>query len=161
MHEHLLEAQDISKRFGSVVALDQANLKVRRGEIHVLCGENGAGKSTLMNIISGVYPYGSYEGRFYFDGEECRFRTVRDSEAKGIAIIHQHFALISQLSIAENISLGNEVQRRGVIDWDATRAKALSLMAMVGLNENPDTLVRDITVAKRNWWRSARRFLGM
>jgi len=149
MHEHLLEAQDISKRFGSVVALDQANLKVRRGEIHVLCGENGAGKSTLMNIISGVYPYGSYEGRFYFDGEECRFRTVRDSEAKGIAIIHQHFALISQLSIAENISLGNEVQRRGVIDWDATRAKALSLMAMVGLNENPDTLVRDITVAKQ------------
>lgn len=149
MHEYLLEAKNITKRFGNVQALTNANLAVKPGEIHVLCGENGAGKSTLVNILSGVYPHGTYEGSFYLDGEECTFRNVKDSEAKNIAIIHQHLALIPMLTIAENIYLGSELQKWGVIDWDATRASAMELMKKVGLNENPNTLVRDISVAKQ------------
>lgn len=100
----ILETRGICKRFGNTIALKNIDLTVKRGEIHVLCGENGAGKSTLMNIISGVYPYGSYEGTFFLNGEECRFKSVRDSEAAQIAIIHQQLALIPGLSIAENIS---------------------------------------------------------
>ena len=98
----ILETRGICKRFGNTIALKNIDLTVKRGEIHVLCGENGAGKSTLMNIISGVYPYGSYEGTFFLNGEECRFKSVRDSEAAQIAIIHQQLALIPGLSIAEN-----------------------------------------------------------
>ena len=103
----ILETRGICKRFGNTIALKNIDLTVKRGEIHVLCGENGAGKSTLMNIISGVYPYGSYEGTFFLNGEECRFKSVRDSEAAQIAIIHQQLALIPGLSIAENIFAGN------------------------------------------------------
>lgn len=145
----ILKASGICKRFGNIVALKNVDLTVRRGEIHVLCGENGAGKSTLMNIISGVYPFGSYEGAFFLDGEECRFKSVRDSEAAHIAIIHQQLALIPGLSIAENIFAGNERAKRGVINWNETRARAKELMARVGLTEDPDTPVQDIGTGKQ------------
>ena len=115
MSDYILETKGIVKRFGNVTALKNIDLKVKRGEIHVLCGENGAGKSTLMNIISGVYPHGTYEGTFFYNGEECSFKSIRDSEEKNIVIIHQHLALIPPLSIAENIFMGNEQGRRGVI----------------------------------------------
>jgi len=81
--------KNITKLFPGVRALDNVNLQVQEGEIHALVGENGAGKSTLMNVLSGIYPYGSYEGSIYYKGEECKFKEINDSEAKGIVIIHQ------------------------------------------------------------------------
>ena len=147
--DYILETQNITKRFWNVVALKNVNFRVRRGEIHVLCGENGAGKSTLMNIISGVYHYGNYEGDFYFNGERCQFKSVNDSVEKGIAIIHQHLALVPLLTIAENIFLGNEQAKNGVIDWQSTKQRAKELMERVGLHESPDTKIKDIGVGKR------------
>jgi putative multiple sugar transport system ATP-binding protein len=123
---------------------------VRRGEIHAICGENGAGKSTLMKVLSGVYPYGDYTGDIIFDGEEVRFSSINASESKGIVIIHQELALITHLSIAENLFLGNE--RRGalgLIDWHRTNADARDLMARVGLRERPVTKIGHIGVGKQ------------
>ncbi len=94
MAEILLEMKNITKTFPGVKALDQVNLQVREGEIHALCGENGAGKSTLMNVLSGIYPYGSYEGEIIYDGKLCKYSNIKDSEKDGIVIIHQELALI-------------------------------------------------------------------
>ncbi|PAU67860.1 sugar ABC transporter ATP-binding protein [Bifidobacterium criceti] len=145
----ILTMNNIVKTFGPVKALSGVNLSVERGEIHAICGENGAGKSTLMNVLSGVYPYGSYSGTITFDGKECKYRTIKDSEADGIVIIHQELALSPFLSIAENIFIGNEQAKGGVIDWDETRAKAAQLLKRVGLPENPDTKIMDIGVGKQ------------
>ena len=106
--DHLLEMRGITKSFPGVVALSNVNLAVRGGEIHAVVGENGAGKSTLMKVLSGVYPQGTYDGQIRFAGEERHFRGIADSERLGISIIHQELALVPQLSIAENIFLGNE-----------------------------------------------------
>src|SRR3954466_13830869 len=119
----LLEMRGISKAFGGVKALDDVNFTVRQGEIHALVGENGAGKSTLMKVLSGVYPHGSYDGSILFEGEEVQFRSINDSEAKGIVIIHQELALVPFLSIAENIFLGNERSHRGIIDWNVANSE--------------------------------------
>jgi putative multiple sugar transport system ATP-binding protein len=139
----------ITKTFPGVVALDNVNLAVRDGEIHALVGENGAGKSTLMKVLSGVYPYGSYEGTIHFRGEECRFSGIADSERLGIIIIHQELALIPLLSIAENIFLGNERGKHGVIDWSETFDRTRELLAKVGLKENPKTRVTDLGLGKQ------------
>lgn len=149
MGGYLLEVKDVTKRFGPVVALDRVRFQVRPSEIHVLCGENGAGKSTLMNVLGGIYPSGTYEGEFVFEGEICHFKSIKDSEEKGIAFIHQELALIPTLSIAENIFMGNERKQKGVINWSNTREQAAALMAKVGLKENPDTLIRDIGVGRQ------------
>ena len=146
---YLLEVKNVSKSFGVVKALNRIDFNVRPNEIHALCGENGAGKSTLMNILSGVYPYGSYGGEVYYDGELCKFRNVRESENKNIAIIHQHLALFPALSIAENIFLGNENAKNSVIDWKLTIRRATELMERVGLHENPETKIRDLGVGKQ------------
>ena len=146
---YLLEVKNVSKSFGVVKALNRIDFNVRPNEIHALCGENGAGKSTLMNILSGVYPYGSYGGEVYYDGELCKFRNVRESEKKNIAIIHQHLALFPALSIAENIFLGNENAKNSVIDWKLTIRRAAELMERVGLHENPETKIRDLGVGKQ------------
>ncbi len=145
----VLEMHGITKSFPGVKALADVTLQVRAGEIHAICGENGAGKSTLMKVLSGVYPHGSYEGTILLEGQEVRFRDVKSSEAAGIVIIHQELALIPGLSITENIFLGNEPTRRGVIDWRFARTQALDLLARVGLREDPDTLVQDIGVGKQ------------
>jgi len=145
----ILEMNDITKEFPGVKALDQVNIQVRENEIHALCGENGAGKSTLMNVLSGIYPYGTYEGEICYQGKLCRFRNIKDSERIGIVIIHQELALVPYLSIAENMFLGNEQANAGVIDWDATYQKASEYMAMVGLHENPRSLIKDIGVGKQ------------
>jgi putative multiple sugar transport system ATP-binding protein len=139
----------ITKTFPGVKALQDVNLAVRRGEIHAICGENGAGKSTLMKVLSGVYPHGSYDGEIVFDSEPCRFSGIRDSERRGIVIIHQELALSPYLSIAENIFLGNERTRRGLIDWNRTNAEAAALLDRVGLRENPVTRAMDIGVGKQ------------
>ncbi|GAA2582405.1 sugar ABC transporter ATP-binding protein [Winogradskya consettensis] len=145
----ILRMQDITKTFPGVKALQDVTLDVRRGEIHAICGENGAGKSTLMKVLSGVYPHGSYDGEILFDGEPCRFAGIRDSEHKGIVIIHQELALAPNLSIAENIFLGNEQATRGLIDWNKTNAAAAELLRRVGLRENPTTQVVDLGVGKQ------------
>jgi putative multiple sugar transport system ATP-binding protein len=145
----ILDMRDITKTFPGVVALSHVNLSVRRGEIHAIVGENGAGKSTLMRVLSGVYPHGSYEGEIVFDGEPVRFSDIRDSEKRGIVIIHQELALSPYLSIAENIFLGNEQVRGGLIDWNRTNAEAAGLLARVGLPENPVTPVWALGVGKQ------------
>jgi len=145
----LLEMQDITKTFGNVVALDDVKLKVNHPEIHAIVGENGAGKSTLVKVLSGVYPYGTYEGEIVYKGNECYFKNIKDSEKEGIVIIHQELALISTLSIAENIFLGNEQADRGVIDWNKTHQKTIELLNRVGLSENPNTLVGNIGIGKQ------------
>ncbi len=149
MTDHILRMQGITKTFPGVKALQDVNLSVRRGEIHAICGENGAGKSTLMKVLSGVYPHGTYDGEISFDGEVCEFAGIRDSEHRGIVIIHQELALCPQLSIAENIFLGNEQTTRGLIDWNHTNHEAGQLLRRVGLRENPVTPVSDIGVGKQ------------
>ena len=149
MGNTILKMKDITKVFPGVRALDQVNFEVEEGEIHAICGENGAGKSTLMNVLSGIYPYGSYEGEIIFQGKECRFHNIKDSERLGIVIIHQELALVPYLSIGENMFLGNERSVNGVVNWDMTYQKASEFMAMVGLHENPRTLIKDIGMGKQ------------
>ena len=132
MSDYILEMNHITKEFSGVKALDDVNLKVKKGEIHAICGENGAGKSTLMNVLSGVYPFGTYEGDILYKGEHCKFHNLRDSEAKGIVIIHQELALSPLLSIAENVFIGNEqTSSKGIIDWTKTRRHAQEMLAKV------------------------------
>ena len=145
----ILEMRSITKVFPGVRALDDVSMAVRAGEIHAICGENGAGKSTLMKVLSGVYPYGSYDGEIVYQGEEVRFGNIRASESAGIVIIHQELALIPELSITENIFLGNEVKNGLSIDWPTARERAAELMARVGLDASPDDQVKNIGVGKQ------------
>lgn len=149
MTDYILEMKNIVKEFPGVRALSNVELQVERGEIHALVGENGAGKSTLMNILSGIYPYGSYTGDIIYNKEECRFNALKDSEDKGIVIIHQELALIPTLSIAENMFLGNERKGRVGINWDETFQQAERHMRRVGLKESPETLIKDIGTGKQ------------
>jgi putative multiple sugar transport system ATP-binding protein len=145
----ILEMQDITKEFPGVRALDGVTMSVRTGEIHAICGENGAGKSTLMKVLSGVHPHGSYSGRIVLDGHEVTFKDIRSSERAGIVIIHQELALIPELSIAENIFLGNATVRHGLIDWDAARVRSLDLLARVGLEVDPSTPIKKLGVGQQ------------
>ena len=149
MAKILLEMKNITKTFPGVKALDNVNLQVEEGEIHALVGENGAGKSTLMNVLSGVYPYGSYEGDIIYNGEVCKFHHIKESEAKGIVIIHQELALIPYMSIGENMFLGNERGKKAAINWDDTYGEAEKYMRQVGLTESSRTLIKDIGVGKQ------------
>lgn len=149
MAKILLEMKNITKTFPGVKALDNVNLQVEEGEIHALVGENGAGKSTLMNVLSGIYPYGTYEGDIIYDGEICKFTHIKDSEAKGIVIIHQELALIPYMTIGENMFLGNEQGKSWRIDWTETYGKSEQYLKTVGLNESSHTLIKDIGVGKQ------------
>ncbi|WP_026258837.1 multiple monosaccharide ABC transporter ATP-binding protein [Uliginosibacterium gangwonense] len=145
----ILEMKGITKRFPGVIALKDVNLVVQAGEIHAICGENGAGKSTLMKVLSGVYPAGTYEGEIHFEGREQKFSSIADSEEQGIIIIHQELALVPLLSIAENIFLGNEQNKLGVIDREQTHRRTVELLKKVGLSESPETLITDLGVGKQ------------
>jgi len=147
--EHILEMCNITKTFPGVKALDNVNLKVVKGEIHALVGENGAGKSTLMNVLSGVYPHGTYSGKILFENKECIFKNIKDSEKMGIAIIHQELALEPYMSIGENIFLCNERSKVGFIDWNKTHKMAAELLEKVGLKEDTHALIKDISVGKQ------------
>jgi putative multiple sugar transport system ATP-binding protein len=151
MAEIILEMRHITKDFSGVKALDDVNLQIKKGEIHALCGENGAGKSTLMNVLSGVYPYGTYTGDIIYKGENCEFNTIRSSEKKGIVIIHQELALSPYLSIAENVFLGNEITTfKGVIDWDETDRRARDVLSTIGMgNEDLSQQVNMLGVGKQ------------
>ncbi|HHT57712.1 sugar ABC transporter ATP-binding protein [Herbinix luporum] len=149
MADLILEMKNITKRFYGIKALDNVNLRVEEGEIHALVGENGAGKSTLMNVLSGIHPYGSYEGQIFFMGKECMFNNIRDSEDMGIVIIHQELALVPFMTIGENIFLGNECGSLFKINWEETYSRAKKLLEIVGLQESPRTLIKDISVGKQ------------
>ncbi len=149
MAKILLEMKSITKTFPGVKALDNVNLQVEEGEIHALVGENGAGKSTLMNVLSGIYPYGTYEGDIIYSGEICKFNRISDSEQKGIVIIHQELALVPYMTIAENMYLGNEKGKRYAINWNETYGEADRYLNTVGLMESSHTLIKDISVGKQ------------
>lgn len=149
MNNVLLDMRNIIKDFPGTRALDNVNIKVKKNTIHALVGENGAGKSTLMKVLSGVHPCGTYNGSIFYNEEECRFKTIKESEKLGISIIHQELALIPQLSIMENIFLGNECGEKGTINWEKAHYEALKLMDLVGLKENPQTLINQIGVGKQ------------
>lgn len=145
-----LAMKNITKTFPGVKALSGVDFSVRRGEIHALVGENGAGKSTLMKILSGVYPAGDFEGEIIVEGRPEEFYGIKDSEAAGIAIIYQELALVNQLTVCENITLGNEIcGAAGVIDWNASFARAASAVRRVGLNVSPAEKVVNLGVGEQ------------
>ncbi len=149
MSKVLLEMKNITKTFPGVKALDNVNFQVEEGEIHALVGENGAGKSTLMNVLSGIYPYGTYEGDIVYNGEVCQFQKIKDSEKKGIVIIHQELALVPQMSIGENMFLGNERGSKNAINWNETYGEADKYLKMVGLSDSSRVLIKDIGTGKQ------------
>jgi ABC-type sugar transport system ATPase subunit len=149
MDAPLLEMKNITKEFPGVKALNNVSFSVAAGEIHCLVGENGAGKSTLMKVLSGVYPYGDYSGQILMNGQEQQFRTIRDSERAGIAIIYQELALFPELTVYENIFVGNENRRGAVVDWNETIKKASEMLAKVRLNVNPGEKIKNLGVGKQ------------
>ena len=149
MNNYILEMKNITKYFPGVKALDNVSFSVKTNHIHALVGENGAGKSTLMGILSGVYPHDSYEGDILFADKSCKFNNIRDSEKQGIAIIHQELALAHNLSIAENIFLGNEILQKKFVDWDETHRRARKVLEQVGLHISTHILIKDIGVGKQ------------
>jgi len=149
MNDYILEIKNLTKEFPGVRALENVNLKVKKGEIHAVCGENGAGKSTLMSCISGVYPNGSYEGKVFFKGHETNYHSVKDSEKEGLAIIHQELALSPYLSIYENIFLGHMETKFGVINWNTYIKESKKYLDIVGLHEPPETVVSKLGVGKQ------------
>jgi D-xylose transport system ATP-binding protein len=141
--------EQISKEFPGVRALSGISLTVKHAEIHAICGENGAGKSTLIKILSGVYPYGSYEGKIFIDGQERVFHTIKDAERAGIATIYQELALFKKLSIAENIFMGNAPAKLGIVDWDRMHFQTSKWLSEVGLNINPEEKVGNLGVGQQ------------
>lgn len=149
MNNHVLEMKSITKEFPGVKALDDVSFSVTKGEIHCLVGENGAGKSTLMKVLSGVYPHGDYTGEIFFNGVEQKFSGISDSKKAGIAIIYQELALVPEMSVYENIFLGHEIQKGGIVDWNETIKQSVDMLGKVRLNVNPATKVKDLSVGKQ------------
>jgi putative multiple sugar transport system ATP-binding protein len=149
MDTPILEMRNIVKEFPGVKALNNVSFRVAQGEIHCLVGENGAGKSTLMKVLSGVYPYGAYTGDIVFGGQVQKFRSIRDSERVGIAIIYQELALVPEMTVYENIFLGNEVRRGPLVDWNETIKRATEALKKVRLEVNPAAKVKDLGVGKQ------------
>ena len=145
----ILQMEKITKQFPGVKALDSVTLEVKRGTIHAICGENGAGKSTLMKVLSGVYPYGTYEGKIIFMGQEMKFKNIKESESAGIGIIHQELTMIPELSVTENIFVGNELTKHGLVDWDEERRRTREILKRVGLSIDPDTLIKHLGVGQQ------------
>src|SRR6188508_1449053 len=145
----LLELRAITKDFPGVRALDGVSFDLAEGEVHALCGENGAGKSTLIKILCGFYPTGTYGGEILLDGQPLQFRTLRAAEAHGIALIAQELALVPELSVAENLVLGHEPMRHGLIDWDAVARNAQTALARVGLDVDPERPVKELGIGQQ------------
>jgi putative multiple sugar transport system ATP-binding protein len=139
----------ITKEFPGVKALNNVSFRVAQGEIHCLVGENGAGKSTLMKVLSGVYPHGTYSGDILLSGEVQRYRGIRDSEKAGVAIIYQELALIPELTVYENIFLGNEIRNGPLVNWNETIKRAGEMLDKVRLKVNPAAKIKDLGVGKQ------------
>jgi D-xylose transport system ATP-binding protein len=145
----LLELRDITKDFPGVRALDGVSFTLEKGEIHVLCGENGAGKSTLIKTLCGVNPYGTYGGEILLDGQTMRFQRLKDAEEHGIALIAQELALVPELSVQENLALGREPVRAGLIRWDVVRARAKEALQLVALDVDPGTAIKELGIGQQ------------
>ena len=145
----LLEMRGITKSFPGVRAVDGVTFDLFPGEIHALVGENGAGKSTLMKVLGGVYPYGSYEGEILIDGEARSFHRVRDAEEAGIAIIFQELSIIKDLNIGENIFLGREPRRFGIINWEELYSRAHKLLDDLHLPLDPRTPIGELGIGQQ------------
>ena len=164
----LLEMKNITKTFGAVKAVDNVSLRLNAGEVVSLCGENGSGKSTLMKVLCGIYPHGSYEGEIIFAGETLQANHIRDTERKGIAIIHQELALVKHLTVLENIFLGAEISRHGLLDYETMTLRCQKLLAHL-LSQGRGGWRRSIcpfrpipasatsALVSSSWWRSPRR----
>lgn len=148
-NREILDMRNITKDFSGVKALNNITIKVKKGEVHALCGENGAGKSTLMKVLSGIYPHGTYDGDIYFDGVILKNRGIKDSESKGISIIHQELNLVDELSIMENIFLGNFIMKRGVIDFYKMYQSTQEVLKELKMDISPDTLVKELGIGHK------------
>lgn len=146
---YILEMDNITKEFPGVKALDQVSFKVKKGEVHALCGENGAGKSTLMKILSGLYPSGTYSGDIRVNGEKIEFHGIKHSEEAGIAIIYQELALIPEMSVAENLFLGNEPLKHGYIDSNKLYKDSIYWLEKVGLDIKPSTKISSLGIGQQ------------
>ncbi|MBN3344351.1 xylose ABC transporter ATP-binding protein [Pectobacterium brasiliense] len=146
---HLLEMKNITKAFGAVKAVDNVSLMLDAGQVLSLCGENGSGKSTLMKVLCGIYPYGSYDGQIVFSGDELRANHIRDTEQKGIAIIHQELALVKEMTVLENLFLGNEWTRFGVMDYDNMYLRCQRMLEQVKLAVDPNTKVGELGLGQQ------------
>lgn len=158
MSNNILEMKNITKEFNGIKALDSVNFSVQEGTIHSLCGENGAGKSTLMKVLSGVYSTGEYEGEILFKDNKCKFNNIKDSEELGIVIIHQELALVPQMSVMDNIFLGNEIGSHQKLDRLETVRRSNELLKMVGLDVNPEELVSTLSVGQQQLVEIAKAF---
>jgi D-xylose transport system ATP-binding protein len=146
---YALEMVGITKEFPGVKALNEVSFKVKKGEIHALCGENGAGKSTLMKVLSGLYPAGTYTGEIQIQGEKKEFQRIADAEQAGIAIIHQELALVKDMTVGENIFLGAEPTKWGKVQWDQLYFQAATWLKAVGLNISPDTRIGTLGIGQQ------------
>lgn len=149
LKKNILEMKDITKEFSGIKALDKMNLTIRKGDIVSLCGENGAGKSTLMKVLSGVYPFGTYSGTIVFEGKEIENRSIKDSENLGISIIHQELNLIKELSILENLFLGNFISNFGIVDYNKMYNKTKEILKLLNLNRDPYTKISELGVGEQ------------
>jgi D-xylose transport system ATP-binding protein len=154
----VLAARGITKRFGAFHALSDVNFELRAGEVHAICGENGAGKSTLIKLLAGVHPHGSYEGEIDLAGAPAGFRSTRDAEHAGIAIVHQELALFGEMTVAENLFLGALPRRFGRIDWDRVYAEASTALRDCGVDLDPAARVGDLGVGQQQLVEIARAF---
>lgn len=145
----ILTINNLTKRFPSVLAVDRANVEIEAGKVHAIVGGNGAGKSTLMKVLSGVYPYGTYDGSFSLDGEECRFLSVVDAEAKGIAMVPQDLNMVNEMTVADNLFINKQPRKHGLVDQYEMMRQAQGIIDDFGLRINPNSLVKEIGIAQK------------